>query len=1536
MPPPKEYYPNVKHQVTAQADLSHLIAQCGDCHPNPGPARAEGLGSARPVGWLGILQWNISKWSPAKLDAALSALRYEDRVSIVVLQEVLITAEKLDKNSPKYVGFSYPGWECVIKAASVDAHGNPRGGEAILVRSGCDELRPPKEVVAAAVDGNRVRELSVLIEYCGHKFIVTSAYSRPHSANCPMLLPDSTSSLIREGAQVICWDVNGHCDVWDANTAEDRRGVQVSEMMSDFDFHIINDNEAMTRVHSTVAHHNPTAPDIAAVRGYETSEIELIDVHGSDHLAMYFKIYLDDSDRHPIPRTKARYKWSRADWPLYREEVTKRIRMLKRTNSVDVMVRQLERIIIEAADIAVPKGRPLPPSAYKRYLKDPKYKELTAKLDSLCGDPEKHSEYFEVRRERSAFVDECRKKDLEDAVKGWDPDGKEMYSFTKALHKNCPRKGISSLEDEDRQTTSTTDRQIANTIARFQKKASGSGPKPPKVRIWKNPQGIVMADRISITEVRSSMSKVRLGKAPGPDGIAPELLKKLPDLGVSFLHRIIWKSYRTGQVPRTLRRGLLASLPKPNKPPNKPSSYRPVTLTSVIAKFAERIIAERLVFQIHPKLSKKQWGYRETRTTADAVAGMVDDILRTFTEEPYDDEDGTPVEPKPGVAVLALYDLTNAFPTVPWEGVMAKMSKMGVDRYTMRWIRNFLVDRPTWARVNNRRSYQYVCDAGVPQGTILGPIMWCIYINDLIEELQKVDNTTVEVYADDVSVASHGRTLSEAEATALKVNEVILKWATDNSMAISTKTEVATMKRSANQKVDAGDENGNVRLPVTLDQPAGPFFKSYDKSDPAKLLGTTIDPKLNFIPYVDAISKQVRMRLKQFRVVSSISTASTHMLRCLYLGYINPKFLYTCETYWPRLSEAQKDKLRRLQRRALRMVTGCVSSTPIESLHLEADVPSLDDQVDHLCLVRHEQKKRFPQGDPRYELANRHPPVEPEQSTTKVLRPVAVGQRLAASALAPEPTSREPVRVTTTIAPQDTMNAHRITFGVDVDSPVPKDEDLHDEVRKERKRTAVVETLRRLKRGLGKRQRHRFALQFWTDAAMKKVPGDQAKTSGVAIAKFKGKLINALTRRCGIHACSFRAEALTIEDTCSILLELVRSEPGWLKGKTVLIASDSQSTISALNRGPTNQKERMTQTTWEYLKQIADFGVRVHLQFVYSHCGVLLNEVADRVAGVANKKLKKPDLTPLWLTDVFSYSRRYIGYAREAKIQTKPRHREAVIGARPTVMDRKTSRGLQVQLAGLRTGESKLVGKFRRRLKLNLSMACRWCCPQHHPEPPPQPPPPEEPPPAGTTFSYKCPGPCGKIFTRRYVLIEHCKASAPGAKGRPKTCGGTQLPRWILDGHAEYQARWSDRDKGITPYMADNTVIVDSERLCKHCRTVKNPAHQHIAQCGANPEAMARLEARRNGEQRRVLEVPPELRSVDGCPDETFWHLLFDCPVLEELRQKHKELLDVKLPVFERSLLNNDPRFLAFIEDALGGLPSHMKSEVPQIEPPNL
>jgi hypothetical protein len=200
------------------------------------------------------------------------------------------------------------------------------------------------------------------------------------------------------------------------------------------------------------------------------------------------------------------------------------------------------------------------------------------------------------------------------------------------------------------------------------------------------------------------------------------------------------------------------------------------------------------------------------------------------------------------------------------------------------------------------------------------------------------------------------------------------------------------------------------------------------------------------------------------------------------------------------------------------------------------------------------------------------------------------------------------------------------------------------------------------------------------------------------------------------------AEALTIERAITHLVNAVRMNPEMYQNQRILIVSDSQSSIAALEKGPIAQTEEMLNGTWRKLIEIANSHVYVHFQFVYAHCGVKLNEEVDQAATSARLNLPTPDVTPVWLTDVSNNIRQSIKQ-RSAELLNRETHRESLVGIKPQTLDRFDERTKAVRFARLRTGESLEVGKARRRIGLDHTMACRWCAPQAHEEAAPPPPP---------------------------------------------------------------------------------------------------------------------------------------------------------------------------------------------------------------------
>ena len=226
-------------------------------------------------------------------------------------------------------------------------------------------------------------------------------------------------------------------------------------------------------------------------------------------------------------------------------------------------------------------------------------------------------------------------------------------------------------------------------------------------------------------------------------------------------------SIRTGEVPTQWGHGAVIPIPKPNKDLKACESYRPVTLTSVICKLTERVVATRLVAKL--ALNDAQLGYRHTRSTTDAVFSIVDAVLRGFNTYENVGRKGNRNKKyyRSQRAGAIFFDFTKAFDLVDHLILMKKLSVKSKDAPVNRWIRNFLTDRTFTVALNDVHSKKKSLRCGVPQGTILGPLLWLIYVDDLLEELSDACKALVRAYAGDLTVVDGDRSAMAANQPVL-------------------------------------------------------------------------------------------------------------------------------------------------------------------------------------------------------------------------------------------------------------------------------------------------------------------------------------------------------------------------------------------------------------------------------------------------------------------------------------------------------------------------------------------------------------------------------------------------------------------------------------------------------------------------------------------------------------------------------------------------------------------------------------------------
>ena len=220
----------------------------------------------------------------------------------------------------------------------------------------------------------------------------------------------------------------------------------------------------------------------------------------------------------------------------------------------------------------------------------------------------------------------------------------------------------------------------------------------------------------SPAEVESLLKQLDTNKSPGHDGIPTRLLKEAATELAPSLATLYNLSFQTGDIPKTGRTPLyLLSTKKSAK--TCPTNYRPISLLSITSKIQEKIVYSRLYQHILPHLLTHQSGFRQHDGTELQLARLVHEISAARDC---------------GQSVLAcFFDLSKAFDRVWHEGLLAKLLHYGVSERVLAWLKTYLTGRRQRVQVQDCTSSWLTIPAGVPQGSVLGPLLFLICTIDL-------------------------------------------------------------------------------------------------------------------------------------------------------------------------------------------------------------------------------------------------------------------------------------------------------------------------------------------------------------------------------------------------------------------------------------------------------------------------------------------------------------------------------------------------------------------------------------------------------------------------------------------------------------------------------------------------------------------------------------------------------------------------------------------------------------------------------------
>ena len=649
------------------------------------------------------------------------------------------------------------------------------------------------------------------------------------------------------------------------------------------------------------------------------THIALLEPPNTDHMAIQLNIFTPRCKILNLPEPKTKYKYQEADWTTYKDILEQKTETLPNNIQTTFDLEQADQKLLEAINEARHEAIPsstihktsIPQRQFPKYVLDiiktkRRAQRLYTKrptednrrlLRQLQNDVQNSIKHFETARYND-YIDKLNTNKTINIRNFWNAvarlrripqnthplkhNGKYIYTD----REKAEVLGQTLYETFQPRTDEKVDREHINTVTTF------INTNRQLFNHLDNTQD-EQVQEITMEELDLALKKTK-NTSPGPDNIPYTIFRNLPNQTKQYLLDIFNASIKLGYLPTRWKKADIILFPKPGKDLTNPTNYRPISLIPTISKILERILTNRLHPLIQHILPPTQAGFRPGYDITDQIVRLMTDLQNeTFNHR--------------RTTTLAALDIKRAFDTVWLDGLRYKLAQTNLPTYLIRWTSDYIRDRAAIVKFKNGSSETFQLRAGTPQGGVLSPLLYILYVHDIPQPT--IPHTGISQFADDTLYWASDLNI---KFSTRKLNDILRNftdWTNKWRIEVNAdKTQTLTIKKKP-VRPRLRDE-----YTVQINDIRIPYKQSIT------YLGYTLSYNLKPKKHIDKIHPKINRPLNAIRYLTKTSPKyNKHIPLLLYKTIVRPIILYAAPLII-NINKTQMHKLEVKERKITRQI----------------------------------------------------------------------------------------------------------------------------------------------------------------------------------------------------------------------------------------------------------------------------------------------------------------------------------------------------------------------------------------------------------------------------------------------------------------------------------------------------------------------------------------------------------------------------------------------------------------------------------------